>query len=90
MTRVIPLSSDTIARNKPLHVPSNLKNNTCITITCVSWETWLPAWLTPVYIIVYLRANTDRRVFVLDEHAVIRHGRKFVFLQLDTPKICVN
>ena len=90
MTCVIPLAGNAIARSKSPHLPANLQNNARIAIACISRETWFPARLTPVYIIVYFSTYTDGSVFILNEHAVIRHWRKFVLFQCNLPKISID
>ena len=90
MTGVVSLAGDAIARGKSLHVPADLQNNARIAIACISWKTWFPARLTPVYVIVYFSTYTDGCIIIFDEHAVIRHGRKFILRQCNLPKISVD
>jgi len=87
---VISLAGYTIARRQSLHIPSNLKNNAGVAIPGMSRKTRLTARLTPVYIIVYLRTYTDGCIIVSNEHAIIRHWRQFVLLQLNLPEVSID
>lgn len=90
MACVISLSRNPIARCQTIHVLSYIQYYTSIAIARVSGETRLPARFTPVYIIVYFRADADGRIFVLYEHAVIWYRRKFILLQYNLPEISVD
>lgn len=84
------LSCYPIARCQSLNVSSNFQNNTRIAITRVSRKTRFSTRFTPVFIIVYLGSDTDGRILVLYEHAIIRNWRKFILSEFDSPVIGIN
>ena len=89
MTRVIPLSGNTVARNNLLYILSDLQNYARITITCVSRKSRYSSRLTTVYVIVYLRARANGRILILDKYAIIRYRGKIILLQSNLPEIGV-
>ena len=81
MTRVIPLSGNTVARNNFLYILSDLQNYARITITCVSRKPRRSTRFATIYIVVYLRAHANGGILALDEYAIIRYRRKIILLQ---------
>ena len=90
MTRVIPLSGNTVARNNPLYILADLQNSARTTITCVSRETRRSTRFATIYIVVYLRANANGRILVLDKYAIIRYWRKIILLQSNLAEFCAD
>lgn len=89
MTGVVSLPRNPIARNKSLHVAAHFKDYARIAIARVSGKNRLSTRFTPIYIVVYFCTNTNCRIFVLYEYAVIRHSRKFILRKFDLPEISV-
>ena len=89
MTGVASLSRDAIAWHESVYVPAYLKNNARITIARVPGKTWLSTRFTSIYEIIYLCTDTDCRILVLYEYAVIRHRRKFILRKFYLPEISV-
>ena len=81
MTRVIPLSGNTIARNNSSYVLANLQNHACIAITCASRKTRLSSRFATVYEIVYLGTHANGRILVLNKYTIIRYRRKIILRQ---------
>ena len=52
-------------------------------------KTWLSTRFTSIYEIIHLCTDTDCRILVLYEYAVIRHRRKFIIRKFDLPEISV-
>ncbi len=78
-----------ISRCQSLHVFTDFQNYARIAIACVSWESRPPTRFTPVYITVNLGSDTDGRILVLYEHAIIRYWRKFILSKFDTSEISI-
>ncbi len=73
MAFVIALAGNTISRNYPFHVLSNFENYPRIAVSRSTRKTRFTSGFTSIYIIVDFRTDTDDRIFVLNEYAVIRH-----------------
>jgi hypothetical protein len=87
---MVSLSGNPITRSNSLYVLADFQHNTRIAITGIPGEAWTPAWLTPIYVIVYLGANADGRILILHKHAVARHRRKFKLFQFNLAVVCVD
>ena len=73
----------------PMHILTCLEDDSRIAITCVSWEIWLSAWLTPVYIVVCFSTYTDRGVFILYKNTIIRNVWEFTLRQYHFTEISI-
>ena len=87
MTCMISLAGNTITRIDSFHVLSNFENYPRIAIARSSRKTRFASRFASIYIIVDFRTDTDGRILVLNEYAVIRHWRKIKLRQFDFSEI---
>lgn len=87
MTRVTSLAGNAVTWNNSFYFFTNLQYYARIAISCISWEAWMSSRLATIYIIVYLCAHANGRIFVLNKYTILRHRRKIKRYQFNLPEI---